>query len=251
MTDPFFLETLLAPDLLDVERPFVIAHEWGHLAGFADESEANFIAWLACRRGHTARAVQRVVDAVRPRLRRDRERSRGHRRAGAGPRDRSARDLRSICADVTLGAARRARNLRSVSAREQSRARGGELRRSRSAHPGNGVRSRTAIRRCDRGRGAALCSLTAACRGNRAISRGIELVHVGRRQRHRAAAGAKVVRADVLARAQKLHVAPSTPSALVASIGLAIGHFLPQPLHCPAQARRVHARGRTLRALHW
>jgi hypothetical protein len=50
MTDPFFLETLLAPDLLDVERPFVIAHEWGHLAGYADESEANFIAWLACLR---------------------------------------------------------------------------------------------------------------------------------------------------------------------------------------------------------
>ena len=51
MTDPFFLETLIASDLLDVERPFVIAHEWGHLAGYADESEANYIAWLACMRG--------------------------------------------------------------------------------------------------------------------------------------------------------------------------------------------------------
>ncbi len=51
MTDPFLLETLIAPDLLEVERPFVIAHEWGHLAGYADESEANFIAWLACLRG--------------------------------------------------------------------------------------------------------------------------------------------------------------------------------------------------------
>jgi hypothetical protein len=51
MTDPFFLETLLAPDLLDIERPFVIAHEWAHLAGYADESEANFIAWLTCRHG--------------------------------------------------------------------------------------------------------------------------------------------------------------------------------------------------------
>jgi len=51
MTDPFLLETLLAPDLLDVERPFVIAHEWAHLAGYADESEANFIAWLTCRHG--------------------------------------------------------------------------------------------------------------------------------------------------------------------------------------------------------
>jgi len=51
MTDPFFLETLVAPDLFDVERPFVIAHEWAHLAGYADESEANFIAWLTCRHG--------------------------------------------------------------------------------------------------------------------------------------------------------------------------------------------------------
>ena len=38
-------------DLLEVERPFVIAHEWGHLAGYADESEANYIAWLTCMRG--------------------------------------------------------------------------------------------------------------------------------------------------------------------------------------------------------
>ncbi len=54
MTDPFLLETMLAPDLLDVERPFVIAHEWAHLAGYADESEANFVAYLTCRRGDAA-----------------------------------------------------------------------------------------------------------------------------------------------------------------------------------------------------
>jgi hypothetical protein len=54
MTDPFFLETLIASDLLEVERPFVVAHEWAHLAGYADESEANFIAWLACRHGDAA-----------------------------------------------------------------------------------------------------------------------------------------------------------------------------------------------------
>jgi len=52
MTDPFLLEVMLAPDLLDVERPFVLSHEWGHLAGYADESEANFIAWLSCTRGN-------------------------------------------------------------------------------------------------------------------------------------------------------------------------------------------------------
>jgi len=51
MTDPFFLETLVASDLLPFERPFVIAHEWSHLAGFADEGEANFIGWLTCVRG--------------------------------------------------------------------------------------------------------------------------------------------------------------------------------------------------------
>ena len=51
MTDPFFLETLVASDLLPFERPFVIAHEWSHLAGFADEGEANFVGWLTCLHG--------------------------------------------------------------------------------------------------------------------------------------------------------------------------------------------------------
>jgi hypothetical protein len=50
MTDPFFLETIIESDLLPVERPFVIAHEWSHLAGFADEGEANFAGWLTCVR---------------------------------------------------------------------------------------------------------------------------------------------------------------------------------------------------------
>lgn len=54
MTDPFFLETLLAPDLFEFERPFVVAHEWGHLAGYADESEASFVAYLACMRSDGA-----------------------------------------------------------------------------------------------------------------------------------------------------------------------------------------------------
>jgi hypothetical protein len=50
MTDPFFLEIIVNPDVLDVERPFVVAHEWAHLAGYAVESEANFVAWLTCLR---------------------------------------------------------------------------------------------------------------------------------------------------------------------------------------------------------
>lgn len=51
MTVPFFLEITLSPELLAVERPFTLAHEWAHLAGYADESEANFLAWLTCARG--------------------------------------------------------------------------------------------------------------------------------------------------------------------------------------------------------
>ena len=50
MTNPFGLEVLANPDLLPFERPFVAAHEWGHLAGFAVESEANFVGWLICLR---------------------------------------------------------------------------------------------------------------------------------------------------------------------------------------------------------
>ena len=48
MTDPYFLETLVSATLLPFERPFVLAHEWSHLAGLADEGDANFLAWLAC-----------------------------------------------------------------------------------------------------------------------------------------------------------------------------------------------------------
>lgn len=51
MTDPFFLESLVRTDLLSFERAVVIAHEWAHLAGFADESEASFLAFLTCLRG--------------------------------------------------------------------------------------------------------------------------------------------------------------------------------------------------------
>jgi hypothetical protein len=50
MIDPFALEVLANPDLLPFEKPFVAAHEWSHLAGYADESEANFVGWLTCIR---------------------------------------------------------------------------------------------------------------------------------------------------------------------------------------------------------
>jgi hypothetical protein len=50
MVNPFGLEVLANSDLLPFERPFVAAHEWAHLAGFADEAEANFVGWLTCVR---------------------------------------------------------------------------------------------------------------------------------------------------------------------------------------------------------
>ena len=54
MVNPFALEVLANPDLLPFERSFVAAHEWAHLAGFADESEANFVGWLTCVGAGTA-----------------------------------------------------------------------------------------------------------------------------------------------------------------------------------------------------
>jgi hypothetical protein len=48
MINPFGLEVLANPDLLPFERPFIAAHEWAHLAGYADESEASFVGWLTC-----------------------------------------------------------------------------------------------------------------------------------------------------------------------------------------------------------
>ena len=50
MINPFGLEVIANPDLLAFERPFVAAHEWAHLAGYADEAEANFVGWLTCVR---------------------------------------------------------------------------------------------------------------------------------------------------------------------------------------------------------
>lgn len=54
MTAPFFLETLVNGTLLPYERAATVAHEWSHLAGYADESEASFVGWLVCMRGSPA-----------------------------------------------------------------------------------------------------------------------------------------------------------------------------------------------------
>jgi len=45
---PLLPEAHIAADLYDHEKPFVIAHEKAHLQGCAPESEANYIAILAC-----------------------------------------------------------------------------------------------------------------------------------------------------------------------------------------------------------
>jgi hypothetical protein len=62
MTDPFFLETLLASNLLPFELPAVIAHEWGHLAGFARESDASFFGLLVCLHGNDAAQYSAWLD---------------------------------------------------------------------------------------------------------------------------------------------------------------------------------------------
>ena len=46
--DPWTHELNVDATLSPYERPAIYAHEWAHMAGFADESEANFIAVLAC-----------------------------------------------------------------------------------------------------------------------------------------------------------------------------------------------------------
>ena len=51
MINPFGLESVVSAELLPFERPFVLAHEWAHLAGNADEAEASAVGWLACMQG--------------------------------------------------------------------------------------------------------------------------------------------------------------------------------------------------------
>jgi hypothetical protein len=94
MTDPYFLETLIEASVLPVERPLVVAHEWGHLAGFADESEANFVGWLACVHGSAADQYSGwllVYEELMPVVR-GQDRSELERRLGPGPLE----DLRAI-----------------------------------------------------------------------------------------------------------------------------------------------------------
>lgn len=45
---PFSMEPHINSDLLEWERPFTAAHEKAHYAGYASETDANLIAWMAC-----------------------------------------------------------------------------------------------------------------------------------------------------------------------------------------------------------
>lgn len=65
MMNPFFLEIILNPDVLPVEHPFSLAHEWAHLAGYANESEANFVAWLTCAGADAAGQYSGWLEAYR------------------------------------------------------------------------------------------------------------------------------------------------------------------------------------------
>lgn len=47
---PFFDESHINPDLLEIEYPFVYAHEYSHLLGVSSEAEANWWAFQACSR---------------------------------------------------------------------------------------------------------------------------------------------------------------------------------------------------------
>ena len=51
MMNPFSLEILVNETVMPYERPFVVAHEWSHLAGYAHEAEASFVGWLTCLAG--------------------------------------------------------------------------------------------------------------------------------------------------------------------------------------------------------
>jgi hypothetical protein len=96
MTNPFGLEVLLNSRVLPVELPALAAHEYAHLAGFADEADASVVAWLACQRGSTALRYSSAL-AVLPHLLTGLPRERQRAvigELGAGP----LADLRAIAA---------------------------------------------------------------------------------------------------------------------------------------------------------
>jgi hypothetical protein len=101
LINPLGLEVIVSPDVLDVERPFVVAHEWGHLAGWAHESEAGYVAWVTCLGGSRAAQYSGWL-SIYWHLRRELPRQRLEvleRTLAAGPRE----DLRGIAARLARG----------------------------------------------------------------------------------------------------------------------------------------------------
>ena len=87
MISPFSLEILVNDSVLPFERPYVVAHEWAHLAGYADESEASFVGWLTCVAGDDSTRYSAWL-SLAPRVMRhmgDDERRQFWGRLGEGP----------------------------------------------------------------------------------------------------------------------------------------------------------------------
>ena len=94
VTNPFVPEVVVNADLLPMEWPFTLAHEWGHLAGLAHEAEASYAGWLTCQAGTDQTRYSAACGRSVTSSRRARASSRWSccPRLGDGPR----RDLRAI-----------------------------------------------------------------------------------------------------------------------------------------------------------
>ncbi len=150
MVNPLGLEVIVNPEVLPVEQPFVIAHEWGHLAGWARESEASYVGWLTCRAGdHLARysGWLSLYWHLRRELPRDRV-ARDRRLAGGGAPAGPGGDCGAIATRPADGAAGELAHVRPVP-EGQSRGRGREeLRRGGDADPWHRRRRRGAAAVC-------------------------------------------------------------------------------------------------------
>ena len=123
MINPIALESILNPELLPFEQPFVLAHEWAHLAGQADEAEASAVGWLACMYGGPRMAYSASRTPGRPRQDASGwpDRPRGDRRAS-----QERRPPRISC---------RVQGLRRIPQSEPRPGREGELRPRAAADP--------------------------------------------------------------------------------------------------------------------
>ena len=96
VTNPYGLEVVINSRVLSMELPALVAHEYAHLAGFADESDASVVAWLTCQDGDASlrySAALAVLPHVLTGLPRE-ERRRLMGQLQEGPR----RDLQAIAA---------------------------------------------------------------------------------------------------------------------------------------------------------